>query len=256
MTAPIPPAERYLPIGQHAVIGDRRTAALVGSDGTIDWMCLPNFDGDVVFGALLDADRGGYWKIGPQSPMSGMQEYIDGTAVVQTSWETEDWQLELIDAMLWPDRGESDPRAERRVVLRRLRCLRGEAPCVMELAPRHMFGGASALKDMTGWHTQPSDNHWLGFWVSDPVIGDQIREDARAVFRLSEGQSIWMILGDREEPADWSTGHAEVALDETIASWSNWIKGHPFFGPRRAAVLRSVRAGGIAYLFAARENRR
>jgi GH15 family glucan-1,4-alpha-glucosidase len=236
----VSPEERYLPIKQHAVIGDRRTAAMVGANGTIDWWCLPNFDGDVVFGALLDAERGGHWKAGPESGKIGTQEYIKNTAVVQTTWSTGDRELELVDAMLWPDRGVSDPRAEQRVMLRRLRCLRGKSNCMVELAPRNIFGSASAVKGPLGWRTGASGDHWLGFWTSDSAVASQIRADSRAVFHLNEGQSVWMILGEREEPGAWTVERAEAALDETIASWSNWVKGHPFFGPRRDAVLRSV----------------
>ena len=66
----------YLPIESHAVIGDRRTAALVAADGAIKWWCLPNFDGEIVFGALPDAERGGSWQLGParaiaQASLSG-----------------------------------------------------------------------------------------------------------------------------------------------------------------------------------------
>ncbi len=61
----------YPPIEQHGVIGDRRTAALVAADGTIDWLCLPNYDGASIFGALLDAEHGGFWRIGPVTPTAG-----------------------------------------------------------------------------------------------------------------------------------------------------------------------------------------
>lgn len=55
----------YPPIERHGVIGDRRTAALAAADGTLGWMCVPDFDGESVFGSLLDKRRGGYWRIGP-----------------------------------------------------------------------------------------------------------------------------------------------------------------------------------------------
>ena len=55
----------YPPIEQHGVIGDRRTAALIAADGTLDWLCLPDYDGEPYFGALLDAHAGGFWRIGP-----------------------------------------------------------------------------------------------------------------------------------------------------------------------------------------------
>ncbi len=74
----------YPAIEKHGLIGDRRTAALVASDGTIDWLCLPAFDGRPYLGALVDAKRGGFFRLGPAIPMSGEQRYVGETAVLQT----------------------------------------------------------------------------------------------------------------------------------------------------------------------------
>ena len=58
-------AERHFPIAELGVIGDRRTAAVIGPDGTVLWLCLPDYDSRPVFGRLLDSERGGYWRLGP-----------------------------------------------------------------------------------------------------------------------------------------------------------------------------------------------
>jgi GH15 family glucan-1,4-alpha-glucosidase len=231
---------RYLPIEKHAVIGDRRTAALVGANGTIDWLCLPNFDGEVVFGALLDAERGGRWRVGPLSSSLGSQSYLDETGVVRTTWSTVSWELELVDAMLWPDREQDDPRSQQRVVLRHLRCVRGQAPCSVELAPRHMFGTPYPLKGSAGWHAEAYSEHWLGLWMSDPSLEHQVQRSSHVSFTLHEGQDLWMILGQREEPTSWNIQRAAESLSDTIASWHKWASRHPFFGPRKEAVVRSV----------------
>ncbi len=63
----IPPVP-YSAIEKHGVIGDRRTAALAAADGSIDWLCMLDYDGDIVFGALLDAEKGGFWRLGPAAP--------------------------------------------------------------------------------------------------------------------------------------------------------------------------------------------
>src|SRR5690242_20015079 len=65
----------YPAIERHGVIGDRRTAALVAADGTMDWLCLPDYDGDIVLGALLDARKGGFWRLGPAELEEGRQSY-------------------------------------------------------------------------------------------------------------------------------------------------------------------------------------
>lgn len=89
----------YPPIGHHGVVGDRRTAALVAADGTIDWLCLPCYDSDPVFGSLLDAERGGYWRVGPADPIVGQQRYRPESRVLLTTWRSTSCELELTDLM-------------------------------------------------------------------------------------------------------------------------------------------------------------
>ena len=73
-------------MARHGVIGDRRTGALVAADGTLDWFCAPEFDGEPVFGALLDPAKGGFCRLGPELVEFGQQHYLPGTAVLVTKW--------------------------------------------------------------------------------------------------------------------------------------------------------------------------
>ncbi len=93
---------RNIPIERHGVVGDRRTAALVAADGAVDWLCLPDYHDRPVCGALLDAERGGFCRLGPTRPEFGRQRYADGSAVLLTTWTTAEAELELADAMAWP----------------------------------------------------------------------------------------------------------------------------------------------------------
>lgn len=76
----------YQTIEKHGMIGDRRTAALVAADGTIDWWCLPNFDNPPVFGALLDPTKGGFCRLGPHALEFGHQAYADDSGILITRW--------------------------------------------------------------------------------------------------------------------------------------------------------------------------
>src|SRR5215218_4137689 len=129
------------PIARYGVIGDRRTAVLVAADGTIPWLCLPCYDGVPVFGALLDVERGGFWRMGPQHPALGRQRYLGETSVLLTTWETDTGILMLTDAMAWPwdDRRADQGGRDGRVVLRRLRCEQGEVQAVVDFQPRRDF---------------------------------------------------------------------------------------------------------------------
>src|SRR5258708_8198153 len=90
---------RYRPIAEYGVIGDCRTAALVGPDGSIDWLCLPHFDSPAVFCRLLDADRGGYFRLRPVGPADSSMTYLPGTNILETTFTTLGGPLRLVDFM-------------------------------------------------------------------------------------------------------------------------------------------------------------
>ena len=94
------PSSAYLPIAEHGLIGDLRTAALVGTNGTIDWYCCPSFDSPSVFGALLDQDRGGHLRVRPTADVSTTRQlYFPDTAILVTRFMTEAGVGELVDFM-------------------------------------------------------------------------------------------------------------------------------------------------------------
>src|ERR1700693_2022272 len=88
-----------LPIGAYGLIGDCRSAALVGVDGSIDWLCLPRFDDASVFGRILDADKGGYWQISPVDADGSHQRYRDLTNILDTVFTTDSGVLVVTDFM-------------------------------------------------------------------------------------------------------------------------------------------------------------
>ena len=228
----------YAPIERHGLVGDRRTAALVAGDGTIDWMCLPDYDGPSVFGALLDADRGGFWRLGPAVPTFGRQRYLDRTALLRTTWTTDDWELELTDAMVWPQDDRSADDDERRVLIRRLRCTRGEAAFRVELRPRHDFDPIARVQSVPGGVTFETGDRTIGVWLSVPV---QVEHDGAQIGgRLGGGTDVWAVMGLNEVPARWSAERAAEALAETAEYWHEWQQELSFDGPRAESVRRSA----------------
>jgi GH15 family glucan-1,4-alpha-glucosidase len=129
----------YPPLAALGVIGDRRTAALVAADGNLSWLCLPDFDGAIVCGALLDNEKGGFWQLGPVERRMGRQTYLEDTALLVTTWELEEGQLELTDFMPGPEKDRSEPPPDQRVIVRRLRCLTGQVPCCWHFEPACNF---------------------------------------------------------------------------------------------------------------------
>lgn len=187
----------YLPIERHAVVGDRRTAALVGADGRINWWCLPNFDGETVFGSLLDAQRGGYWRLGPGQEQLGVQQYIDDAAVVRTSWATGDWELELTDAMLWPEREGSDLDPAR------------SRPEYWKLIDR--------IADFTAANWQRKDN---GIWELDELCHN-VSSKVMSWVVLERACRIADKLGNVEAPAHWKVTMDQIHADVMQRGWSD-----------------------------------
>lgn len=209
----------YPPIERLAVIGDRRTAALVAADGTICWWCLPDFDGCPVFGALLDAKQGGYFRLGPAEVILGRQTYIPETAALQTRWDVAGGCLELTDVMLWPENERATELRDRRTILRRLRCTAGCFRCTGTIVARPDFDAPVAI----GIHRiilgrgEP-----IGIWCST-VAADAGGCDYQ--FDLAEGTEVWFVIGIGEDPAEWSIECARAALDATIEYWRRWSGG-------------------------------
>ena len=236
-------AQPFIPyslIEQHGVIGDRRTAALVATDGTVDWLCWPDYDSASLFGALLDAQRGGFWRFGPAAPLAGMQRYLDDSAALVTTWEMADGTVELTDVMAWPGDDRPADVAEARTVLRRLRCTRGVVDCVLDFQPRADFAAPVALVAIPGGVELAIGGRSVHLWAD---LSLELRGGAAsAAFRLGAGEECWAILSHQERALPWTIARARQALDESVAYWHDWLHGLTYTGPRREQVRRSVMA--------------
>ena len=109
--------DETVPIGEYAVLGDGRTAALVSRRGSVDWLCLPQFDSPACFAALVGEPTNGHWRIGPAGDHTSERRYLDDTAVLETTYTTETGVLRVTDLM---------PTGERRAdVVRRVEGVSG-----------------------------------------------------------------------------------------------------------------------------------
>src|SRR5215218_8703917 len=129
------------PIANYGLLADCNSAALVDSDGSIDWLCLPRYDSDAIFARLLDPDAG-HWSIRPTGSFTTQRRYLPGTLVIETTFTTDTGTVRLRDAMAFADgqRGHDLGYDAPHELLRALEGVSGEVELVMELAPRPEYG--------------------------------------------------------------------------------------------------------------------
>lgn len=140
--------DRYPPIAEHGLVGDLQTAALVSSQGVVDWFAAPRFDSPSVFAALLDHDRGGYLRLAPESPDgTSKQLYYPDTAVLVTRFMSPDGVGEVVDFMP-PDRTRT--ATDRHTLIRVVRAVRGTVDFTLECRPRFDYGRAEHQLELDG----------------------------------------------------------------------------------------------------------
>ena len=237
-------AARYRPIGDYAVIGDTRTAALVSSAGAIDWLCLPSFGDDAVFAALLDTDKGGRFLITPAEPFASERRYGAGSACLYTTFRTEAGTARLTDLMVLPseDRRCFEPQRE---LLRLLHCERGSVTFEVNYTPRPAFGLLKPqLRDARGlgWRCAWK-GHLLTLLTDIALEPTPSGTGAGAIFRLREGESAAFSLSFSEHDPLVLAPLGEAAqarAGRTEHWWRDWSAMTRYDGPCGAMVRRSA----------------
>jgi GH15 family glucan-1,4-alpha-glucosidase len=227
----------YLPIGEHGVIGDLHSVALVGTDGTIDWYCPERFDAPSVFGALLDKEKGGYYRIAPaRGGWTTKQLYVPDTNVLITRFLTPEGVGEVIDFMPIED-GRGGPHRQR--LVRRVLCVKGETHFRLEIEPRFDYARArheTALVDDGAVFASPG----LSLALSSPVRLERSEQGAFAEFRLGTEESATFVLEPGERVRPCGEAEARELFKGTIAYWLAWLKQCRYKGRWREMVHRSA----------------
>src|SRR5205814_1032511 len=129
------------PIGDYALLSDCRSAALVSSEGSVDWLCFPRFDGPSVFGRILD-ERAGHWSIRPAGEFTSDRSYLEDTMVLETTFRTPTGAVALLDGLAVGrnERGHELGAGATSALLRKVTGLEGTVELEMEFAPRPEYG--------------------------------------------------------------------------------------------------------------------
>jgi GH15 family glucan-1,4-alpha-glucosidase len=231
----------YKPIDAYGLIGDCRTTALVGEDGSVDWACFPDFDSPAVFAAILDP-KAGRFAIRPRESFRACQKYESGTNVLITEFVTANGAVRIRDFMPVLA-GRRLPASE---IHRKVEGISGRVPMMFALEPRFDYGrelprfeandnGARACYGEKG----VQDEQILS--LSSSVALNCDADGARAEFILAAGDDKWFV-------ADWASRFchpvraydSERRLKLTRSYWREWVAALAYHGDYRAEVERSL----------------
>ena len=224
-----------LRIEDYALIGDCETAALVGADGSIDWLCWPRFDSDACFSALLGTPEHGRWLVAPvDTDVLTTRAYRDETLILETRFETADGAVLLIDFM--------PPRSGHSNLVRLVRGERGQLAMRTELAVRFGYGArvpwVHRQEDGTLRAIAGADQAVLR--TSVPLRGEDLKTVGE--FTIAEGETVAFTLTyapSHLPPPD--PAEPDAALEATESLWSEWsARARLEEGPWRNAVMRSL----------------
>jgi len=246
-------ASGSLPIGEYAMLSDCSSAALVGSDGSIDWLCLPRFDSPAVFSRLLDPDAG-HFAIAPSAAYTVTRAYVPGTLVLETTFTTDEGVVRLTDALVFPDgqRGHDLGKDAPHELLRLVKAVAGSVELELELAPRPEYGLVHPLFRQT-------DDGGRTFGGPNPVVvraGAPVAVEGstmRGTFTVSEGDALGFALRwappEMSEPTATAPGDVRARIDDVIEAWRSWEAEHSIYeGPNRELVQFSARVlKGLTY---------
>jgi len=260
--APVsPPGSPFPPIADYAFLSDCHTSALVAPDGSVEWMCLPHFDSESIFAAMLDRGAGSF-RLGPYGVfVPAGRRYVPGTNVLETTWMTQTGWLVVRDALTigeWHDNKEGSSHTRPptdydadHLLVRTVECIQGQVQIEMVCEPMLQYGAQpavwSALVDDHGHALDASDGETELRLLSDMRLGIEGNR-ARARHTLMEGERRFCALSWTEELRGPRTAEDAFAhVERTSHFWRTWLADgtfpdHPwrFYLQRAALVLKGL----------------
>jgi GH15 family glucan-1,4-alpha-glucosidase len=236
------------PIGDYALISNCHSAALISSEGSVDWLCFPRFDSPSVFGRLLDGEAG-HWLLRPTKEHRSRRRFVDRTMILETTFETPSGTLVLVDGMAVGrnERGHELGAQAPRALLRRITCTRGQAEIEMEYAPRPEYGlVCPLLTPVEGGVSASGGADVLVLSTPLPLRIEDGETVGRARFVLRSGESLCFALQHRStweapRPA-WRHADIDARIEDTTEAWRTWSDLHQRYeGPWKELVHHSGR---------------
>jgi GH15 family glucan-1,4-alpha-glucosidase len=239
-TTRIGPPHGYLPIEEHGIVGDLRTVALIGTDGTVDWYCPARFDAPSLFGALLDKNKGGYFSITARTSYAKPKQlYLPDTNILLTRFQGKDAVGEVIDFMV----PETRPTGKARdLLVRQARAVRGTVTFELACHPAFDYGRLShelqIIQGVGAVFASPLGRAVLRTDVSLKAEDDGVA----ATFTLQEGESADFHLEWNGDVRPVTAGETDEVLTRTQDFWQGWLGQSRYRGRWRETVQRSALA--------------
>lgn len=229
----------YQPIENYGIIGDLETAALVSMNGSIDFLCFPNFDSPSIFAALLDDHRGGYFQIAPtEGQFQYRQRYLPDSNILLTRFLGEAGIVEISDFMAIEHLGN------RHNLVRRVKVVRGEVALRMVFAPKFDYGrtGHTIEKQQEKWLIVPDRKHLPAvlFRSGVPLRKQNGELVAEFTLRSEETASFLMEEATAEESPSADPNYVSNVFKETMNYWLTWMGRSKYHGRWREMVNRSA----------------
>jgi GH15 family glucan-1,4-alpha-glucosidase len=235
-----------LPIAGYGILSDCNSAALVGIDGAIDWLCLPRYDSPAVFSRILDANAG-HWTLAPSAPFRSRRRYRPGTLVLETVFTTDGGSVRVTDAMAFAEGqrhhavGVDAPHE----ILRLVEGIEGSVEMRLELAPRPEYGLVRPLLRGTaeGGRTFGGPNQIA---ISAGVPVEVADSTMTATFTVAADEQVGFAMrwaaADMHRPAPTEPAAVSARIDDTAEAWRSWESDHDIYeGPHRELVRFSSR---------------
>ena len=227
------------PIENHGAIGNMLSVGLVAVDGSIDFLCYPNFDSPTVFASLLDANRGGRFQIRPQlANMRTRQLYLPDTNILMTRFLAKEGVAELVDFM--PIENDNDQPNE---IIRVVNVIRGRVHFTMQCQPRFNYAMSAHRTQLSARCANffPHDENCAPMTLHSTVPLEPDGEDAAATFDLQAGESAIFVFGGLHPTGERpETEIVEQRFRQTARFWKSWIAKSRYTGRWREMVVRSA----------------
>jgi GH15 family glucan-1,4-alpha-glucosidase len=221
-------------IEDYGLIGDTQTAALVGRNGSIDWLCLPSFESGACFAALLGGPEHGHWQIAPAVPVRNTtRRYLPDTLVLETTFETDAGAVRVIDCM--------PPRQVEPDIVRVVEGVSGNVPMRMELVIRFDYGDIVPwVRSIDGTVRAIAGPDALTLRSAVATRGEDLKTVADFVARPGDRLPFLLVWHPSHQSAPKKPADLLEALDDTVEWWRDWTRNCTYEGPWRDAVLRSL----------------